>query len=419
YYSKKLSDGSWDKPINMGETINTPYDEDCPFIHSDGKTLYFSSKGHSTMGGFDIFISKYDPVKKVWGKPENFGYPINTAQDELLFVISTNAKRIYFSSIREGGYGNKDIYYANIEKKESANVLLITGIVTDSHTGKPVDAKIVILDKETGEEMGTYTSNSSSGKYTIVLNEGKNYDIVFSSPEFGNHYENVNLTEAKEYKEIERNVSLVPHSREVFLDLTDAETKQKIKAKIKLMNLDSKEEIILEEGRDGRYGVKLKEGNVYNVEINTMGYVFKGKQILVPTKEQLQDNGITIFDIPLHPIKTGTSLILDNIYFATGETKPLETSKEELNRLVDFMKQNTSAIIQISAHTDDVGSSDYNLKLSEKRAQEVVNYIIANGVQSSRLTYKGYGKSLPVTKGISEEDRQKNRRVELKIIKAN
>ena len=128
YYSKKLSDGSWDKAISVGNAVNTKYDEDCPFIHPDGKTLYFSSKGHNTMGGFDIFISKYDSEKKEWGKPENFGFPISTAHDDLHFVISPNAKRIYFSAIREGGYGNKDIYYANISKKESAKVVLVTGI---------------------------------------------------------------------------------------------------------------------------------------------------------------------------------------------------------------------------------------------------------------------------------------------------
>ncbi|HSZ25989.1 MAG TPA: OmpA family protein [Cytophagaceae bacterium] len=420
YYSKKLSDGNWDKPVNIGETINTEFDEDCPFIHPDGKTLYFSSKGHNTMGGFDIFVSKYDEDKKAWGKPENFGYPISTAHDDLHFVISTNAKRIYFSTIKEGGYGNKDIYYANIGKKESAKVLLITGIVTDSITGKPVEVKIRVTAKETGEDIGTYSSNSSSGKYTLVLNEGKNYDLIFSSPKFGIHYENMNLTEVKEYEEIVRNISLTPQSREVAIQVNDDETRKGIKAKVKLTNLDSREEVTLDEesGRDGRYGTKLKEGNIYNVEINKIGYVFTGSQILVPTSEQVKGDSIPTFEINLLPIKEGASLILKNIYFATDESTPLESSKDEMNRLVGFMKQNPGAIIEISAHTDDVGNEEYNLKLSQRRAQEVVNYLASNGISTSRLKPKGYGKNSPVSKGTSDDDRQQNRRVELKILKA-
>jgi outer membrane protein OmpA-like peptidoglycan-associated protein/tetratricopeptide (TPR) repeat protein len=421
YYSRKLSDGNWDKPVSIGNVINTEYDEDCPFIHPDGKTLYFSSKGHNTMGGFDIFISKYDVDTKAWGKPENFGYPISTAHDDLHFVISTNAKRIYFSTIKEGGYGNKDIYYANISKKESAKVLLITGIVTDSVTGKPIEVKLRVTDKETGEEIGTYQSNSSSGKYTVILNEGKNYDLIFSSPKFGTHYENVNLIEVKEYEEIQRNVSLVPQSREVIINITDAETKKSLKTKIKLMNLDSRDEITLDEeaGRDGRYGAKLKEGNIYNIEINKIGYVFTDNQIFIPTSEQVKSDSIPTFDIQLRPLKEGTSLILKNIYFATDESKPLATSKEELDKVALFMKQNSGAVIEISAHTDDVGNDEYNLKLSEKRAQEVVNYLVANGVPPARLKAKGHGKNVPVSKGTSDEERQQNRRVELKILKAN
>jgi outer membrane protein OmpA-like peptidoglycan-associated protein len=418
YFSKKLSDGSWDKAINMGDSINTEYDEDSPFIHPDGKTLYFSSKGHKSMGGFDVFISKYDTDKKAWGKPENFGYPISTAHDDLHFVISPNAKRIYFSTIREGGYGNKDIYYANL-KKEAAKVLLITGIVTDSATGKPVEVKIRITVKDTGEELSTHLSNSSSGKYTLVLNEGKNYDLLFSSSKHGTHYENIDLTEVAEYKEIERNVSLKPQSRDVGINLTDEETSKGLNAKIKLMNLDSRNETIVEEntGNEGKYIVKLKEGNIYNVEINKSGYVFTDNQILVPTIEQVKGDSIPSFEIKLRPIKEGAKLILKNIYFATDESKPLETSKEELDKVIGFMKQNTTAIIEISAHTDDVGNNDYNLKLSQKRAQEVVNYIVAGGVPSNRLQTKGYGKNMPIANGTSEEERQQNRRVELKIIR--
>jgi outer membrane protein OmpA-like peptidoglycan-associated protein len=293
--------------------------------------------------------------------------------------------------------------------------------VTDSVTGKPIEVKLRVTDKETGEEIGTYQSNSSSGKYTVILNEGKDYDLIFSSPKFGTHYENVNLKEVKEYEEIERNVSLAPQSREIIIYISDAETQKTLSAKIKLMNLDSRDEITLyeESGRDGRYGTKLKEGNFYNIEINKIGYVFTDNQIFVPTSKQVRVDSIPTFIIKLRPLKEGASLILRNIYFATDEAKPLATSKEELDKVAEFMKQNPKAVIEISAHTDDVGNDEYNLKLSEKRAQEVVNYLVANGIPAARLKAKGHGKNIPVAKGTSDEERQQNRRVELKILKAN
>ena len=229
------------------------------------------------------------------------------------------------------------------------------------------------------------------------------------------------MTKVEEYKEIERNITLVTKSREIELNIVDHETKLGLKAKIKLTNLDSRDEVTIDEeaGRDGRYSVKLKEGNSYNVEINKIGYVFSDDQLSIPTAEQLTHDSLMSYEIKLQPIKEGTKFILKSIYFATDESKPLSTSKEELDKVVGFMKQNKGAIIEISAHTDDVGDDEYNLILSEKRAQEVVGYLVANGIPSNRLKSIGHGKNKPVSKGTSEEERQKNRRVELKIIKIN
>ena len=417
YYSRKLSDGDWDKPQSIGKNINTKYDEDCPFIHPDGKTLYFSSKGHKSMGGFDIFISKWDSEKNEWGKPENIGYPISTAQDDLHFAISTDAKRVYFSTTRPEGYGNKDIYFADLIKQEAAKVLLISGIVRDSATQMPLEVTIRISDKNKDEEVGIYKSNSSTGKYTLVLNQGKNYDVLFTSPKAGSHYENIDLTKTVEYKEVEKNIIIKPKKRDVMINISDAETNNGLKAKIKLMNLDSKEVINVDEesGTDGQYKLNLKEGNIYNTEINKFGYVFYNKELMIPSSERINDS-LPIFLVKLLPIKQGASLILKNIYFATDEAKPLETSNEEIIRVSQFMKLNPSAIIEISAHTDDVGDNVYNQKLSEKRAQEVVNKLVSLGISPSKLVAKGYGKTKPVNTGSSDADRAQNRRVELKII---
>jgi Tol biopolymer transport system component len=104
YSIKKLPNGEWALPQNLGEAINTPYDEDSPYLHPDGKTLYFSSNGHNTMGGFDIFTSKWDEETQKWSVPENVGYPINTPHDDLHFSWSADGRRVYFSSIRPDCY---------------------------------------------------------------------------------------------------------------------------------------------------------------------------------------------------------------------------------------------------------------------------------------------------------------------------
>ena len=419
YFSKKLNDGSWDTPINLGSTINTEYDDDSPFIHPDGKTLYFSSKGHNTMGGFDIFVSKYNDTTERWGKPENIGYPISTAQDDIHFVIAPNAKRIYFSSGREGGYGKMDIYYATIGNKESAKVLLMTGIVTDSITEVPVEVTIRTKDKNQKEEISTHKSNSSTGKYTLVLNEGRNYDLIFSSPKFGSHYENIDLTNETEYKEIVKNIVLKKRDRNILLQIEGVDSSDNFAStKITITNIDSGEEIILDEksNNTGTYFVKLKEGNSYSIEVDKADYIFTSMKVKIPMQQEDSSDPIP-FHLKLQPIKEGTVLLLRNIYFASNEATPLTTSFPEMDRLATFMKQNPGTVIEISAHTDNVGNAEYNLKLSEKRARAVVNYLVEKGIPVARLRSIGLGDSQPISTGTSDEEKQKNRRVELKILK--
>ncbi|MFL5728971.1 MAG: hypothetical protein ACJ75J_05725 [Cytophagaceae bacterium] len=207
YMVKKLSNGQWALPQNLGKTINTPYDEDSPYMHPDGKTLYFSSNGHKTMGGFDVFVTRFVDSTKSWSEPENVGYPISTAHDDVHFSWSADAKRIYFSSIRPEGNGDKDIYYANIEK-EAAQVLVVKGIVYDSLSQKPMEATIKVTDVNTNEVIGVFNSNSSSGKYIIILPEGKNYNFSVEAPNYGICTQNINVSDLHQFKEVDKDISL-------------------------------------------------------------------------------------------------------------------------------------------------------------------------------------------------------------------
>jgi Tol biopolymer transport system component len=208
YIVKKLPDGSWSLPQNLGPQINTAGDEDSPSIQPDGKTLYFSSSGHKSMGGYDIFVTKYDEDKKQWSQPENVGYPINTAHDDLYFSWSEDGKRVYFSSLRPEGMGEKDLYYAVIHE-ELAGTMIVKGLVTDSVSLQPLETKIKVMDKVTRQVVGIFNSDKT-GKYLITLDEGKDYMVSIETEGYEPSSYVTDLTELQEYGEINRNILLKP-----------------------------------------------------------------------------------------------------------------------------------------------------------------------------------------------------------------
>jgi len=209
YMVRQLPNGEWALPVNMGPTVNTQYNEDSPFIHPDGKTFYFSSDGHTSMGGYDIFVTQWSDSTNKWAGVTNVGYPISTAQDDIHFTLSADGRRLYFSSIRPDGFGNKDIYYANIDK-EAAHVLVMKGVVLDSLTLAPVNATIKVINQNTQEVVGVYNSNSSTGKYIMVLPEGSNYTIMVDSENYQLCNDNVSTIGLKDYTEMDKNIQLCP-----------------------------------------------------------------------------------------------------------------------------------------------------------------------------------------------------------------
>ncbi len=211
YSAKRLPNGEWAQAQNLGATINTPYNEDSPFIHPDGKTLYFSSNGHKTMGGYDIFVSIFNEEKNEWSEPENVGYPINTAQDDIYFSWSADGRRCYFSSIREGGQGDKDLYYANLNKR-AAQLLVLNGKIINALTKNPISTTIQVSDYTTGELAGVYTSNSSTGKYVLVFNPGKTYRLLVETEGYAPYEEAIQVHNTDEFELFEKDIMLKPLS---------------------------------------------------------------------------------------------------------------------------------------------------------------------------------------------------------------
>lgn len=186
YRIRRLPNGEWSLPLNLGPKINTPYDEDAPFMHSDGITLFFSSKGHNTMGGYDIFkASLIDPDMNGWGSPENMGYPLNTVNDDIYFCLSEDGYTGYFSSERPGGLGMQDIYQA-VFPGSQLNYVVARGVVSDA-SAEPVKARILLSDEMGDEIVGVYNTNEATGRYIMVLVPGQRYSMSVEAPGFAIH----------------------------------------------------------------------------------------------------------------------------------------------------------------------------------------------------------------------------------------
>jgi outer membrane protein OmpA-like peptidoglycan-associated protein len=327
YYSILSESGVWSKPTNMGPHINTIHDEFSPYLHADGKTFYFSSNGEHSMGGYDIFsieLFKQEQVFTTAHAPLNLGHPINTPDDEIYFVWSADNKRAYFSSVREGGFGDKDLYL--LERPQAkAELAILKGTVIDCESKLPVKGKILVYDNETGKSLGEYHSNESTGKYLLVLPSGKNYGIEVTSDTYLFYSKNIDIPNLKEYKEIE--------------DL-----------------------------------------------------------------------------ICLNRAKVGTKIILHNVFFDIDRSTLRTDSEVELLKLYEVLANNPLLKIEISGHTDSDGDELHNLKLSDDRAKAVKDYLVKKGISESRLVYKGYGESQPMAENNTPENKQLNRRTEIKII---
>lgn len=356
YMSKLDAKGNWGEAVNLGNVINTQYSEEGVFMHPDGKTLYFSSQGHSSMGGFDIFKSVYNESTKTWSKPENMGYPLNTTDDDVFFVISASGRHGYYTSMGSDSRGLRDLYMVTflgpekqvvlnnednllasvaapikevvvapvVEVKE-AQLTILKGVITDALTSKVLEAEIEIVDNQANVVIATFKSNSASGKYLVSLPAGKNYGIAVKKDGYLFHSENFDIPKTAAFQTVEKDVAL---------------------------------------------------------------------------------KGLVV----------GSKIVLKNIFFDLDKATLRPESTAELNRLIKLMADVPTLKIELSGHTDSQGSDTYNQTLSEKRAKAVVEYLTNAGVSANRLVSAGYGESQPIATNETSEGRQLNRRTEFKVL---
>lgn len=331
YMSKQLPNGQWSKAVNMGPIINTQYDEDAPFIHPDGVTLFFSSNGHKTMGGFDIFFCSVNYETDKSTEPVNIGYPVNSTDDDIFYTPTADNKRAYYSSFKAGGYGEKDIYMITFPEQKETPLTVYKGKIKGVSGNAVTNVEITVIDNETGQLVGTYFPNSKTGYYLFILPPGGNYNISYQAE----------------------------------------------------------------------------------------GYLLQSENMIVPKDSTY--NLINTF-IELKPITVGQRVTLKNIFFDYNKATLRPISRIELDKFYNMLKEKSQLVVEISGHTDSKGNDDFNMKLSQSRAQSVVDYLVKKGIDTKRMVAVGYGETKPIAKNTKpngkddEVGMQLNRRVEYRIL---
>jgi outer membrane protein OmpA-like peptidoglycan-associated protein len=351
YVTFILPDGSWSEPLNLGNTINTSSDENSPFLAADNKTLYFSSKGYSGYGGYDVYVSRrLDESWRNWSEPENLGSQINTEEDEIFFTIPPAGEHAYYS--KSDSEYDADIYRIHLPLFfQPEPIALMRGHIYKEGTREPVQARIQyeVFPDETG--VGYTNSDPGSGDFEIVFPLGSNYKYIIDIDGVVLHEDTITLIDQDKYKEIERDIFINP----------DMLSEAIASAAVLAGNAEA-----------------LKEK---------------------PNEEE----------VPVIEINDGVLAI--SVHFNFDSDVIWKSSYTHLDRIVNLLRSTPVNII-LAGHTDTTGVGIYNQGLSERRAESVYQYFVGKGIDPEKIKTVGYGESRPLTSNSTKEGRRRNRRVE-------
>jgi outer membrane protein OmpA-like peptidoglycan-associated protein len=356
YMATKDSRGMWSRITNLGPRINTEYDDEGPFIDYDGKTLYFSSRGHDGMGGFDIYISQYDSASNEWSVPINLGYPVNTPDDDVYFVGTKDRKRGYYSSVRDDGMGYTDIYMVVMP-----------------------DLSERIQEKQLAKQVGD---------------------------------------EQPEPPKIQPKPDPAVYPVTLLIQVEDLSTSKPIDANLTIRTVQGSIQMPVERIEQGVYRTMMNNNadTEYMISIEKQGYAFRNTKMAIPAAGEKPLEIKRRFELKVFEV--GTHDVLRNIYFKFDSHSFTNDSYFELNKLERMLYENPNFIVEIAGHTDNIGTTDYNLNLSQLRARAVVNYLVKKGIDPRRLRAQGYGKTKPLATNDHEKDgRELNRRVEFIVLR--
>lgn len=380
-YYAKINDGKFSEARSLGNIVNSASWDSQPCFSSDGEHLFFASKRKGGYGGSDIWIAELDKNGN-FQAPQNAGSVINTSGDEMAPLIHYDAKTLYFSSNGRIGMGGFDLFMSRKLENDSWQ--------EPKNLGYPVNTEkdeINLIVAPNG--LSAYISSDQyrgSGGFDI-------YQFELSEP---------------------FRPDPVTYIRGVVYD---SKTGEKLAAEVELTTVSSGEILSrsVSDEENGDFLMALPIGEMIAFNVSKTGYLFFSENYDLNSKGSKAEP--VQIRIPLKRIVAGEILILNNIFFDTDQFDLKETSFPELDKLIRIMAENKNLCIEISGHTDNVGSRDYNLELSEKRAKAVVDYLVKNGVNQQRLNYRGMGFEQPIKTNETEYGRSKNRRTEVRILK--
>lgn len=353
YRSRKSADGVWSEPTLL--PISTPKQERGVFLAADGKTLYFSSNGYNSLGGFDIYKTTLNDDGTT-SDMMNLGAPINSPTDETSFALSADGNEALI--VRDGDIYRADLTLAATELKPRP-VVMMRGIVRDKTTQKPVDASVELTESDDASAGGSASAsltiiartNPLNGEYSAILKPGKKYvQSVFSS----------------KYKSLTREFEVSREDREPVV--TDIE-------------LEPRPPKIPKTSTTATLAAKGAKGTA-------------GKSA-----------------------GSGIAPVLKPIYFDSDQFAVAESDYDELDKVAEFFRSNPDFQVEIFGYADDRGSFEYNLRLSQRRVNEVVEYLLSTGCERKQLVLQWFGEDEPLAPNTTDGNRSKNRRVELRFFK--
>lgn len=458
WLSKLGFNGEWSEPINM-HFVNTPTSDLYASLSASGENLYFLNRGEvdpkvlkkypGEKGQEDIFTivipEEFKQYKnktfqgKIYNTDDNTPvqatftvrdrstteklFEIPVAEDGKYALVLTEGIDYEITSNAEGfsttifseDLTNLDHYARETKDIGLFNYANLNLEIFDADIMHKIEANIKVKSLTTGEFLENISiTQNDKNTYLVKLPLDDKYEFSISKENFNDQSFQFDLSEFLLYQNFEKSVELDPIKVEMEFNIEDAMTAEGIPAMIILHNTDTDERIAVsaEKGKDGKYKIEVRDGANYQVEVRSpRGYSFFSSKLKAGSKKN--------FDVSLTELQPNTKLPLKDILFESNSSEIIESSYRELKRLVKLMKDNPNITVELAAHTDDVGSDKYNMKLSESRAKSVSMYVMQFGIPKARLVPKGYGETQPAVANDTEENKAKNRRVELMVLSVN
>lgn len=401
-YVSYLQDNRWTDPVNLGSAINTEGDEMFPFIFED--RLYFSSDGHGGFGGFDIFFALNSSNSYL--KVANLGYPANSSHDDFSFIMNKNGREGMFASDRPGS-SEDDIY--NYFVRHS----VVAGQVIEVDDNYAISEATVNLLNINGEIMAS-TETNSSGEFHLDLPLDTEYSIDVSKTGFTKTNENYSYAKKNAFDVDSIKVYMWAHDLFAQGTIYSNETQRALSDVQLILSNSNNQKDTVYTNELGEYNFIIESGNEYGITIN--------KELFVSTQHKFNTlnfkKGVIRNDFIIEEQYLNKGLVLFD--FNDDQLKP--NFMAETNEILNILKKNLSAFLIISAHADSRGTKEYNLELSRRRASNIQEFYIRNGIEKKRIIARGFGEEFVINRcsdGINchEEDHSKNRRAELKIEK--